>query len=167
MSYLGYPGSQLLAVAYKGVVTAHAPFKVVADASHPLLAGTGLTKGSRFGERGYNGGASGWETDGLKSGWPGVATRTEVVARGMNAKKLGADIVYHPTGHGGHVFSASSISFVGALAVDPAQSRLFRNAFDAMLSGPAPQGSQDHHGDGRAEHQMPRVAPIVPASRND
>ncbi|MGN6161660.1 MAG: N,N-dimethylformamidase beta subunit family domain-containing protein [Marmoricola sp.] len=154
MSSLGYPGSQLLSVVYKGVVKNHQPFKVMADASHPLLAGTGLTTGSIFGARGYNGGASGWETDGLEPGWPGVASEGELIARGMNPDGKGADIVYHVTGHGGHVFSASSITFVGALAKDPAQSRLFRNAFDAMLASPPPRSGP--------APAMPKASPIAP-----
>jgi hypothetical protein len=159
LSYLGYPGSQLLGVVYKGVVRTYAPFRVVADADHPLLAGTGLTSGSTFGAKGYNRGASGWETDGLKPGWPGVADHRALIARGTNPHHRGADMVYHPTGHGGHVFSASSISFVGALAHDPGQSRLFRNAFDAMLDAPAPRID-------RRDHPMPQVAPIVPRTRS-
>lgn len=36
------------------------------------------------------------------------------------------------------VFSASSMTFNGAIRVDPVVRRLLRNVFDRALSGPAP-----------------------------
>ncbi|GAC1526093.1 MAG: hypothetical protein NVS3B1_15270 [Marmoricola sp.] len=149
-SFLGYPGSLLLNVAYTGS-TSFAPYRVVAASDHPLLRGTGLTTGSSFGARGYNGAASGWETDGIVTdwepevllgewqsngilpGWPRWASPSDVIAQGLNRTRS-ATMTYRPTGHGGYVFSASSISFGGALAGDPAQSRLFANVLDHMLT---------------------------------
>ncbi|MEH1098770.1 N,N-dimethylformamidase beta subunit family domain-containing protein [Micromonospora sp. CPCC 205561] len=131
---LGLPASQLLGVNYTSASWfTFAPYAVVRD--HPLLAGTGLTVGSRFGLAGYNGAASGWETDAML-GLDGEAGPTEVIARGQNTGGGAAMVLIQKPG-GGFVFSASSISFGGSLATDPAMSRLLRNVFElALADGP-------------------------------
>ncbi|MER5335533.1 N,N-dimethylformamidase beta subunit family domain-containing protein [Micromonospora sp. NPDC002717] len=132
---LGLPASQLVGVNYTSASWfTFAPYAVLRD--HKLLAGTGLTVGSRFGLAGYNGAASGWETDAML-GLDGEADSTEVIARGQNTGG-GAAMVLVEKPNGGFVFSASSITFAGALATDAAMSRLFRNVFDlALAEGPA------------------------------
>lgn len=135
MSMLGYPASHLLGVTFRQV-TDEAPFQVTAPTGHPLLAGTGLVHGSLFGVEGYNGAASGWEVDAVLPGWPDQATPDQIIAQGINPRG-GADMIYRPTGHGGSVFSASSITFVGALAADAALSKLLNNVFGEMLGSAA------------------------------
>ncbi|SCL68545.1 Tachylectin [Micromonospora citrea] len=132
---LGLPASQLLGVNYTSASWfTFAPYAVLRD--HKLLAGTGLTVGSRFGLAGYNGAASGWETDALLN-LDGEVEPSEVIARGQNTGG-GAAMVLVGKPNGGFVFSASSITFAGALATDAAMSRLFRNVFDlALTDGPA------------------------------
>ncbi|WP_052745091.1 N,N-dimethylformamidase beta subunit family domain-containing protein [Micromonospora sp. HK10] len=125
---LGLPASQLLGTNYYHSGN-YAPYRVVND--HPLLAGTGLIVGSRFGATGYNGAASGWEVDGLR-GLAGEAAEYQVIARGENDGG-GAAMVFLEKPNGAMVFSASSITFAGALDQDPAMSTLFLNAFRRML----------------------------------
>ncbi|MEV4466453.1 N,N-dimethylformamidase beta subunit family domain-containing protein [Micromonospora echinofusca] len=144
---LGLPASQLLGTNYTDAGT-YAPYQVLRE--HPLLAGTGLVAGSRFGRTGYNGAASGWETDGLR-GLAGEASPAQVIARGENPGGGGATMVFLERPGGALVFSASSVSFVGALADDPAMSTLLRNVFDRMLaSAPAVRAT---------EVPMPRTSP--------
>ncbi|MFG2059050.1 N,N-dimethylformamidase beta subunit family domain-containing protein [Micromonospora sp. NPDC048930] len=145
---LGLPASQLLGVNYTSASWfTFAPYAVVRD--HPLLAGTRLTAGSQFGSKGYNGGASGWEVDTLL-GFTAEATAEEVIARGQNVGG-GAAMIFAEKPNGGFVFSASSISFAGALDSDPDLSTIFRNVFDlALAGGPV----------ARARTRMQRTAPV-------
>ncbi|QGN46065.1 hypothetical protein GKC29_03835 [Micromonospora sp. WMMC415] len=148
---LGLPASQLVGVNYSNHST-YASYKVVRD--HELLAGTGLKVGSTFGRDGYNGAASGWETDAMV-GLAGEATESQVIARGQNPGG-GAAMVFIEKPNGALVFSASSISFVAALDSDPAMSTLFRNVFDRMLEpGPAVRATT-------APMERTRPAPAVP-----
>jgi hypothetical protein len=129
---LGMPASQVLGVNYTSASWfTFAPYAVVND--HPLLAGTRLTVGSQFGAKGYNGGASGWEVDTLLN-LPDEATADQVIARGQNVGG-GASMVFMEKPNGGFVFSASSISFAGALESDPDLSKIFRNVFNLALAG--------------------------------
>ena len=130
---LGLPASQIVGTNYYNSGN-YAPYRVVND--HPLLAGTGLIVGSRFGATGYNGGASGWEVDGMR-GLAGEAAEHQVIARGEN-EKGGAAMVFIEKPNGAMVFSASSISFAGGLDQDPAMSTLFQNAFRRMLKSTRP-----------------------------
>ncbi|MFI7430287.1 N,N-dimethylformamidase beta subunit family domain-containing protein [Micromonospora sp. NPDC049836] len=130
---LGLPASQVLGTNYYNSGN-YAPYRVVND--HPLLAGTGLIVGSRFGATGYNGAASGWEVDGMR-GLAGEAAEHQVIARGEN-EKGGAAMVFIEKPNGAMVFSASSISFAGGLDRDPAMSTLFQNAFRRMLKSTRP-----------------------------
>ena len=75
-------------------------------------------------------GASGWETDKLSDTAPSDFLR---VAKGLNARG-GADmVVREPNGARGGMFSASSITFGGALLIDPAISTITRNVLDRAL----------------------------------
>lgn len=118
----GMSESQILGVALTGAYMDFHPYQVIAD--HPLLAGTGLRPGDRFGRVAYNGAASGWEVDALNPDLSGV----QHIARGDNPGG-GADMVFWPKPNGGWVFSASSMSFNGALPHDPAIRQILRNAF--------------------------------------
>ncbi|TWP47460.1 hypothetical protein FKR81_32665 [Lentzea tibetensis] len=123
----GKSESQILGVALTGAYMDFHPYRVVAD--HPLLAGTGLRPGDRFGHVAHNGAASGWEVDALNPDLPGV----QHIARGDNPGG-GADMVFWPKPNGGWVFSASSMSFNGALPHDAAIRQILRNVFDLALS---------------------------------
>jgi N,N-dimethylformamidase len=90
-----------------------------------------LKPGDTFGATGYNGGASGWEVDGL-TGRPGEATGTHIIAQGANPGG-GAVMALLPRPLGGFVFTSSSISFNGALS-DPAISTIMSNVFTAALA---------------------------------
>lgn len=128
----GLPQSQVLGVEYDGsTLFTFAPYKVMNN--HPLLAGTGLRPGDTFGAAGFNGAASGWETD-LLLGEPGQARPAEVIAQGTNpGRRGGAVMALLNRPNGGFVFTASSISFNGALA-DPKISTIMSNVFAAALS---------------------------------
>ncbi|MFE9694950.1 N,N-dimethylformamidase beta subunit family domain-containing protein [Micromonospora sp. NPDC005806] len=144
---LGLPASQLVGTNYIAAGS-YAPYRVVRD--HPLLAGTGLVVGSRFGATGYNKGASGWEMDAMR-GLAGEAAPSQVIAMGENPGGDGAAMVFMEKANGALVFSASAISFVGALDSDPAMSTLFRNVFDRMLASGQPVRA--------TEAPMPRTSP--------
>lgn len=129
------PESQITGVSYdaRGWMT-FAPYKVVA--THPVLDGTGLSVGSTFGATGFNRGASGWEFD--MAYLDGAATGSEVIAVGQNqAGNVGAHMVLMERPGRGKVFSASSMTFNGALGSDAAMSQLFRNVVDLFVADPA------------------------------
>jgi N,N-dimethylformamidase len=76
-------------------------------------------------------GASGWETDKITKTAPKDFT---LIAKGMNGKKGGADmIVRERTNDHGLLFSASSITFVGSLAVDKISSGIVKNVLQKVL----------------------------------
>lgn len=131
------PQSQLIGVDYDGGdLLTFAPYQVSND--HPMLAGTGLKVGDTFGHTGHNGAASGWETDRITGNQKGQAQPHQVIAVGTNTDphqrhNVGAAMVMAPRPNGGFVFSASSISFNGALASDPAISKILHNVFTAAL----------------------------------
>ena len=102
-----------------------APYRVVTQ--HPFLNGTGLSVGSTFGAVAYNGAASGWEVD-ETAGSP-----TVVIASGLNPDG-GADMAYTALPNNGWVFSASSLSFNGAIPYDSAIQQILRNAFTAAVA---------------------------------
>lgn len=124
---LGKSESQILGVALTGAYMNFSPYRVVAD--HPLLAGTGLKPGDTFGGYADNGAASGWEVDALNPAMSGV----QHIARGTNNEDHGADMVFWPKPNGGWVFSASSMSFNGALPHDAAVRQILRNVFTLAL----------------------------------
>jgi hypothetical protein len=121
----GLPESDVLGVGYSGSFMTFEPYKVISD--HAFLAGTGLSVNSLFGQTGYNGAASGWETDSTPGGLPGV----QLIARGQQAG--GADMVFFDKGNGGWVFTAGSLTFNGSLATDAATSKILQNAVTAAL----------------------------------
>ncbi|MFT5496836.1 MAG: N,N-dimethylformamidase [Kiritimatiellia bacterium] len=129
-----------------------APYRIE-DAKHWAFEGLDVSAGTVFGERSLNGqyegdrdayvhsrpglkgglqgeGASGWETDKL------TATASKAfhrIAKGQNARG-GADmVVREPSGAQGGVFSASSITFGGALLIDKICSGIVRNVLDRCL----------------------------------
>lgn len=143
-THTGEHQSQLIGVDYDGSdIWTFAPYKVTSN--HPILRATGLRPGDTFGHTGYNGAASGWETDRVIGGAKDQARPNEVIAVGTNTNahhhaNVGAAMIMSPRPKGGFVFSASSISFNGALASDPAISTIMQNVFSAALD-PAPYRS--------------------------
>lgn len=119
---IGKSESQVLGVTLSPAYMDFHPYQVVAD--HPLLADTGLRAGDVFGRVAYNGAASGWEVDWM----PSDVTGAQVIARGQNPGG-GATMLLLPKPNGGWVFSASSMSFNGALPHDPVIRQILRNVF--------------------------------------
>lgn len=115
-----------------GIMTA-APFRVI-NSRHHLLRGTGLREGDLFGRESLHercpGGASGHETDKRS---PSSPPQTELLAKGVNPDEGGAELVCFETEGGGRVFSTGSITWCASLLVDPAVSRITRNALQWML----------------------------------
>lgn len=126
--------ANLLGVVYTdaGVMTA-APYQVVEE-NHWIMEGTGLKAGDRFGERSLHmripGGASGHETDKVSGSSPQNA---QVVARGLNPDRGGAEMVCYDTPSGGAVFSTGSICYISSLLVDEAISRITANVLARFL----------------------------------
>jgi len=121
----GLPESDVLGVGYSGSFMTFEPYKVIS--THAFLAGTGLAVNSLFGQTGYNGAASGWETDSTPGGLAGV----QLIARGQQAG--GADMVFFDKGNGGWVFTAGSLTFNGSLATDVVTSKILQNVVTAAL----------------------------------
>lgn len=129
-----------------------APYKILKP-DHWIFEGLSVEKGQRFGTSSLNrelpggtdrydpgkpgvrsglqgNGASGWETDKLGSAAPDDFIK---VAKGQN-RWGGADmVVRNQKGRRGGVFSASSITFGGALLTDPACSALTKNVLNRFL----------------------------------
>ena len=130
--------ANLLGVVFTnpGIMTA-APYQVL-DADHWCLAGTGLTNGDLFGEKSLHmrvpGGASGHETDKISAQSP---ENVELVARGTNPDKGGAEIVCFETPSGGEVFSVGSITWPASILVDESVSRITANVLDRFAAEPA------------------------------
>jgi N,N-dimethylformamidase len=122
-----------VAFSYAGIMTA-APYRVVGE--HWALAGTGLQVGDIFGQASLHerisGGASGHETDKRTANSP---AGTVLLAKGLNPDEGGAEMVYYETPSGGAVFSVGSITYVAALLVDPAVSRITSNVLTRFLAG--------------------------------
>jgi hypothetical protein len=128
---LGAPESKLTGVAYteRGAKT-YAPYRVLRP-DHWIFGGTGVVAGGTFGKQGAFGAASGHETDKTNRYTPSGATR---LARGLNPRCGGADLIYLERANSGPVFSTGSITFVGALAHDPVLDRMMRNVLDRFLA---------------------------------
>ena len=145
----------VLGVATERCAVPGSPYQVLLP-NHPLFAGTGATAGMLFGQTGLNKGfgngkASAWEADTANGvgavGLPWNCALTDtmtvppsslpaglvVLARGTNDAPAdggagpGADMTYYDHPGGGFVFSAGSITFGGALVVDPFMQQLMRN----------------------------------------
>lgn len=130
------PEASLLGVVYSdaGAMTG-APFAVLDD-KHWIFAGTGLSRGDRFGLRSIHmrcpGGASGHETDKISASSP---SNVRLLAKGTNVDDGGADMVIFDTASGGRVFSAGSITYVSSLIVDDVVSQVTINVLREFLSG--------------------------------
>jgi len=131
---LGIPPSQLTGVNYTDASWfTFAPY--VVTNIHGILDGTGLSVGDEFGHDGYNMGGSGWEVDtilGLPPG-AGEAAPTDIIAQGTNTGG-GASMVFMNRPNDGFIFSASSITFNGTLAVDPVTSKILENVLNRALA---------------------------------
>lgn len=121
-----------------------APYKVM-KADHWIFKDTGLKNGDLIGKtglttvRGSTGGASGWETDQMDKNSP---PNCVLLARGMNTKGKGADMVYYDHPAGGGVFSAGSITFGGSLAVDQNLTKMVNNVLDHFLAEQEPKAGK-------------------------
>lgn len=136
---LGEPETAITGLAYtRSGQHTHAPFRVVRPA-HWVFAGTGVGAGSTFGEKGVFGAASGHETDKTNRHTP---ARAVLLARGSNPAGGGAHMVYLDRPGGGRVFSAGSISFIGAIARDPVANRLMCNVLERFIAG-APAAARE------------------------
>ncbi|WP_020658781.1 N,N-dimethylformamidase beta subunit family domain-containing protein [Amycolatopsis benzoatilytica] len=137
LDHYDLPEAQVMGVSYDGNGwMTFAPYQVQND--HPFLAGTGLSAGDKFGAQGKNGAASAWEFDTLQ-GLDGEASPAEVIARGTNpAPNGGAAMTCKELPTGGFVFSASSLTFNGAIRTDPVIQQILRNAFARAQSRPSP-----------------------------
>jgi len=126
-----------LATTETGIMTA-APY-CVADgaAGHWVFGGTGLHDGDLFGEASLHercaGGASGHETDKRTAQTP---AEYRLLAKGTNPDDGGAEIVVREGigAGGGAVFNVGSITYVPALLVDDALSRITRNVLERFLA---------------------------------
>lgn len=115
--------------SFPGIMTA-APYEVV-DASHWIFEGTGLNNGDCFGTASLHqrvpGGASGHETDKVS---PQSPKNLQVLARGKNPDRGGAEIVQFSTPSGGEVFSVGSITWPASILVDEAVSQITANVLN-------------------------------------
>ena len=127
--------ANLLGVVFThpGIMTA-APYQVL-DADHWIFAGTGVTNGDAFGAASLHeripGGASGHETDKTSPfSPPGI----EIIARGLNPDRGGAEIIYYETASGGAVFSVGSITYPASILVDETISRITANIIEHFVA---------------------------------
>ncbi|WP_018352521.1 N,N-dimethylformamidase beta subunit family domain-containing protein [Longispora albida] len=128
----GLPASQIVGTNYNACSDyTWGPYKVTQQ--HPLLTGTGLNVGDTFGAFGYNGPASGLETDNLLGG-DGEAFPEEIFAVGAHGCASGGAVMCLVQKGNGWAFSASSMSFTGALLTDTKMSTILRNVFDLALN---------------------------------
>lgn len=132
-SVIGRPEEHVLGVAcYTPIYNTFAPYRVE-NAQHRFFYGTNVQNGDLIGQSGLNGGASGLEVDVAPAGAPNV----DVLAVGTNraAEPTGAGMVCYSgpsqfLGAGTLVFSVGSISFGGALAIDPVLQQIVKNVLD-------------------------------------
>lgn len=148
--------TQLLGVRFtEGDMGSCAPYQIQKP-DHWVFDGLGVGKNEIFGKHSLNKktarddtfydsgrlgtvsglsgeGASGWETDKLSRTAPPDFIR---IAKGQN-KGGGADmIVREPEGNRGGFFSASSITFGGALLIDEVCAGIVKNVLDRFISLP-------------------------------
>lgn len=129
---LGFPESWWLGVQYdtRGYDT-YAPYEVLAP-NHWIFNNTNVQAGDSIGNYSLNdGAASGHETDKITNYSPDNLVH---LAKGMNPNNGGADMIYYERSEGGGVFSAGSITFCGALPVDPVISQMLKNVLDFYLT---------------------------------
>jgi N,N-dimethylformamidase len=124
---LGESSTQILGVDLGSSYMTFAPY--VVRTGHPLLNGTGLKVGDRFGSVAYYGAASGWEVDVASNGIPAGTT---LIAQGDNSGG-GADMLFIDKGNGGWVFTVSSLAFNSSLPYDSHASTILSNAFNMAI----------------------------------
>lgn len=132
-----------------------APFKVV-NSNHWAFEGTTLKNGDTFAEKSLNhflskidknfnadpasspgmaslkgNGGSGWETDKVTTTAP---NDIELLARGTNRRRGGADMIIREPDGKGIMFSVSSITFGGSLLIDEKCSRIVKNVINRSYS---------------------------------
>ena len=116
-----------------GIMTS-APYQVLA-ADHWIFANTGVKNGDAFGAASLHervpGGASGHETDKTS---PFSPPGTEIIARGLNPDRGGAEIVHYETASGGAVFSVGSITYPASILVDETVSRITANVIERFVA---------------------------------
>ena len=123
--------ANLLGIVFSdsGIMTA-APYQVL-NAYHWIFAGTGVKTGDTFGEYSLHeripGGASGHETDKTS---PASPANVEIIARGLNPDRGGAEIVHYQSASGGAVFSVGSITYPASILVDEIVSRITANVIE-------------------------------------
>ena len=120
------PGSMLLGLTYSSAGYAtFAPYEVL-NPEHWIFTGTDLTRGSKFGEKGWQEfpGASGHETDKIDLFSPANLVH---LAKGTNPNGGGADMIYFDHHGGGAVFAAGSVSFGMSVENDPKVSKIVEN----------------------------------------
>lgn len=126
--------ANLLGVVFTdtGIMTA-AGYQAV-EGTHWVFEGTGLKTGDTFGKNCQHervpGGASGHETDKMS---PSSPAGTQLLAKGLNKDKGGADMVLHEPGNGAAVFSVGSICWPSSLWVDDAVSRITANVVQRFI----------------------------------
>jgi hypothetical protein len=128
----GLPEREILGVGYdEPRSVTFAPYQVLLP-GHKFFRNTGVANGQLLGATGYSGGASGWECDRIS--YPGgTPANIEMLAKGTNPDGFGAEMTYYETGHGGFVFSASSLTFGGSLFVDPVLRKVLQNVLDEAV----------------------------------
>ncbi len=117
--------ARILGVAFtkKGYGT-YAPYEVLLP-EHPLFEGTGVSKGSLFGMRGFDSrGISGDEMDQISRATP---PQTDLLAKGTNPEKGGGCLVFLHHENGGQVLSCGSINSGSGLGIDPVFTRIIMN----------------------------------------
>ncbi len=79
--------------------------------------------------------AHGWEIDrrDARQSPPEANADSALIAHAPNGPGTGGHMLCYRNAHGGLVFSASSLSFGGSLAVDPVAQRIVRNVLDECL----------------------------------
>ena len=123
--------ANLLGIVFtdSGIMTA-APYQVL-NADHWIFAGTGVKAGDTIGESSLHeripGGASGHETDKTS---PASPANVEIVARGLNPDRGGAEIVHYQSASGGAVFSVGSITYPASILVDEIVSQITANVIE-------------------------------------
>jgi len=147
---LGMPERSLLGVATEACAVDAAPYAVL-KSSHPIFFGTNLVDGALIGAKGLStrggrypsGAASGWETEtssgpgAMAQGCSGLSPMAPsstlpggliTLAKGTNSGTTGAEMIYYSHPGGGFVYAVGSLTFPGALAIDPTLQQMVRNA---------------------------------------
>jgi len=131
-----------------------APYKVV-NSDHWVFTNSDISRGEVFAQKSLNhfeggkdldfesdpaskpgmapltgNGGSGWETDKISSSAPDDIV---LLAKGLNSRRGGADMIIREPNGKGIMFSASSITFGGTLLIDRVSSRIIKNVLSRAL----------------------------------